>query len=212
MRHNYLSNLFRNGTRPSFDTIAAICANLGVTPNDLLGLPVDASVQLKGSNGEYVERVAGLMLEQAVKLAKARAIERPAVDDIIAWWHSSGGRLESVGTISEYFDLYEAPKPESEVIALSKMGGRSVAADTLGAGADDLLQKAMDEFDLPTRGRILNAHRQALSGQSLLSIESVDVSHPSSRIHIAFSYSRLLLPVTDIHGDLKILTYCRLLR
>ncbi len=211
MRHGYVSDILRNNRKPNFAAIARICANLGVTPNDLLGLPTGIGISFSATSKESFDQIADKIVVCATELAKNKMRDRPSTDGMLGWWHDNGGRLEGHGQISPFFDLYEEPRRDLDTIVLSRMGERSTAAQCLGSTDSAILKSAIAMFDAPTKARIIKAHRSALSGQPLLSVEAIDVSHPSGDVAIAFSYSRLLLPVTDRDGKLLVLTYCQML-
>jgi transcriptional regulator with XRE-family HTH domain len=203
---SYLRGLLNNGVLPKLDILAPMAEALGVTPNELLGYS-DLSPTQADRVAEDIARDIRLSLMKKLSFLSPELTGK----DIMRWWASNGGRLESCDSFIDRVDLFEEPNIEAGVVQPAKLGPESLAVQSLGMASNDLFQRAISPLGKDFARGVLVAHKTSLDQGAITTFETLDIKHPDSNETISLKYQRTLAPVYMPDGSTCILSYSELL-
>lgn len=133
----------------------------------------------------------------------------PSFQDVLEWWHLEGGRIECLGRLRDFFDIYEAPSGDSASLRICKVGPRSLSSKTLGVASEERLQGLLNALPPQMAVRVSNLHRKCQNGEICTDVEHAQLDDPDTKKTLNLTYSRLLLPLKDKHGRSYTLNYSR---
>ncbi len=196
----YLAELRSKRSKIKAESLAWICAKLDLDPSQIMG---------------FGDRLA-LKPVLPVHIRPVVPVQGPPFDlsmnisIMMREWHLSDGLLSAMSPgLSRYFDLFA--EPVRGKLSPVSLGEKSMAGVILESDKVEKLKEALDATSRSILDRVAKHHYSAIRGQTILSIESIDVVWPGDRV-LAYEYNRLLLPVRKDDGATFILSYSEYVR
>lgn len=134
--------------------------------------------------------------------------KRASLEDVLAWWHSNGGRLEGEERIIDSLDLIAAPFPEDKRIKPLRVGHSSLAGAKIGTELGQL-NAALDDLTEEQSVALTEAFRKsALKGGSSIehSARSMSVRKPGGVE--TTNYISVRLPCACSSRGVLVANYC----
>lgn len=213
----YISNLLNNNnpaTEPGLFTSRRIADCLDVPIEFLAGISEDSEVQY-GKLEDYGAQ--HLLNAQATATCRPRSLidnkpgKNTKIDDLIRWWHSTGGRLENYDDISDNIDLHHKPRTTDTTIQVGILGKNSLASQALGGNDPDLLYDLLGQLSPERRGRIIYDYARVKNTHFPVTLQKILVKHPKTRSIVELTYQRLLMPVFDKSGRNMVLNFSKII-
>lgn len=196
----YLAELKIKRSKIKAETLAWICAKLALDPSKIMGF--GDKVALKPILPKHIRPV--------VPIAGPPFDLSMNISIMMREWHLSDGLLSAMSPgLSSYFDLFAEPI-DGKLIPVS-LGARSMAGLILESSSVCKLAEALEATSHTILDRVASHHYAAIRGQTILSIETIDVVWPGQKV-LAYEYNRLLLPVRKDDGRTYILSYSEYVR
>ncbi len=207
--------MVRNRNDPGLSTVIDICGVLGIEVTELIGEgPARKSRPVAQIAPWDVNEFAEMLINTAAQRARQIVSDHgvnPTIDDVIEWWHEHGGRLEDYDRLRDKVDLFAPPSGEASMPVPFRLGSDSLVARKFSLYDEDHLRNLLPRLDNGRAQKIATAHKEALSGRPILSVEEMDVQLPEKGQSIRAKYKRLLLPVHNPRGDAFVLNYSQLI-
>ncbi|WP_085807542.1 hypothetical protein [Roseovarius albus] len=201
-------------TEPGLFTARKIADCLEVPIEFLAGISSDLEAeqnQLKSPERQHFFNGSGTATRGTRNSARAERRKNTKIDDLIRWWHSTGGRLENYEDISDNIDLHHQPRTTDTTIQVGSIGKNSLASQTLGGNDPDLLYDLLDQLTPERRGRIINDYARVKNTHFPVTLQKIFVKHPETNSSLELTYQRLLMPVLDKSGRNMILNFSKLI-
>ena len=206
----YIATLLKGGSRLRVDTLLELAEALETDPMALLwGDKEDGELAVLRPQ-VHNNRKAAELLEQALHLLgpQAAADAAPKFEEVLSWWRDSGGHLVNCDHIIEHCDLHQVPVDSSPRTQVRRLGANSLATKILGEASIERLHREMDKAIPEDSRRVTDAYVTALSGNPIISCESLR-GKLTSEDTLVLDYDRLLLPVMNEKGERLILNYSK---
>lgn len=209
----YLSGfLNRSGAEdPSFRTMALLARELGVS----LSYFDDQDQSFETSSARDVDRMASRLMTDVFRAARSKMLahgSRPTIDDIVAWWQETDGKLENCTALLPFVDLVSATGGQDAIPEVAHVGPLGLSAVTL---------KSKDSAKLQSFIEKLNDADLADLTTSIATVQKIGVGMitpqsrivPATRVSASFrvDFVRLMLPVSDQKGAPYVLNFSTLL-
>ncbi len=207
----YISNLLNSKSDPSFETVVRICAALNITPNQLVGIGDQLSIDNLGMEKRLVAAQAEKLLSAVTREAHSRLTLRgirPSLDDILHWWHQNNGQLKNFRSIEEHVDLFLVPAKDADTPIAVSIGPAGLLSQTLEIKSASEFRKIAAGFGEQALTQVMDSHRRAAENSPVLSVETMDFIAPGQRFPMSLTYKRLLLRV-EANSQSMILNYAQ---
>ncbi len=216
----YLSLLFGrarndpgNMPKPSGEFILALADRLGRPVGDLMGRSAQIRAHPYPGYDQEVHKQTSRVFSDVLNLLHGMAAARgfrPTVEDVVGWWRSTNGRLAECGQIEESFDLVEVPSNDARTVHPHRVGGMSLAAETLGAASVDRLANLVQSMTAESQLDLVASYRSASACKNPVFSEpmSVAIDLPDHDTPLDVEYISLKLPVAAPDGTPFIVSYC----
>lgn len=209
----YLSGfLNRTGAEdPSFGTMSHLARELGVS----LAYFDEDEADFETTSARDIDRQASRMLTDVFRAARAKMLaqgSRPSMDDIVAWWQESRGKLENCDTLLPYVDLVSASATHHGAPEVAHVGALGLSAEALKSQDSSKLQSFIEKLNDADMAELKTTIATVSKiGVGMVTPQSRIV--PATRISDSFrvDFVRLMLPVTDKTGAPYVLNFSTLL-
>lgn len=207
----YISNLLNAKSDPSFETVVRICATLNITPNQLLGIGDQLSIDNLGIEKRLVAAQAEKLLSAVTREAHARLTSRgirPTVDDVLHWWHRNNGQLKNFRYFEDHVDLFLVPPPDAKEPISIAIGEFGLIGQTLDIKSPADFRRILPGLGESALERVVQSHHNAAKNSPVLTVETMEFWLPGQKFPNSLTYKRLLLKV-ETHNQTLILNYAQ---
>lgn len=198
----------KNISDVGFSVVASLAA-LSSTPLDWFAGRDNA---LSGPLQQQADRMAQLA-SYAARDAALEAGSAPIFEDILRIGYECDEDFRELGALTEYVDVYRAPKPEDQSLTVFSIGSKSLSAKVLGIHEPESMQYVLDRLDdAKVTDKLMRSYKYAASCGEMLSTESLNVRASGHKHRVRLDYMRLLKRFN--HPDIGpvIVTYAKALR
>lgn len=191
-----ISNLIIKRSDPKISTVAEMCSILDCSIDYLTGTG-DTAIAYIGHDEDYISEKAVELIGETLRAIQSKATNtkrQPTIDEVTNWWWSEGGRLKSMGQLSDFFDIYHEPPSDNNLITSHQMGRTSAAAETFGIKTTAELNSQLSSLKDPLARSLAESQRKTLeTRQPRLTMEEIEI--PVTNGSVMVSYRRLYLPM-----------------
>lgn len=215
----YLSTLFGAAAKtpdkmpqPSAKIVKRLAKELNIPIGILMG--EEPLVKLEPSPGYESElyQQSKRIYSDVLHLVHARMANRghrPGVEDILAWWRSTDGRLSDSGTIGEAFDLIEIPHSDSSKVTPHRVGKNSMAGTFFEEDRTARLQKVVDTMSEQGQASLAASYRAASIARGPVFSQPLSLLVAATDNEaLEINYLRMQLCVTSSNGTPFVASYC----
>lgn len=195
---NYIQDAKKAKRNPGLTTINRIAGILRCDIADLVRPPRMAPER------RHIDDIRRGASQDGQRLAGYEGV--PSMDDVLKWRASNGGRLEHFDQLAEYFELFDVPDRADVNPLPIFVGARSLASRELRLRGTDELLAVFQSSEGNLMQSVAAGHLRAATGEILLEHKSIGINITTG-YRVMISYDRLLAPVTDSDGAVKILHY-----
>ena len=198
---------------PGSFKVANLAMELGVTPNELLGMTdkfeVDHGFQNRPS--EEMMEIVRDYAEQIKEEHRANG-QKISSKSLIRWHKDTGGRIEALGSLMRFADLYEVPDASDAITKPVILGSDSLASNTLQDPSVQKLRYVLQAFVKADQERLVAAYSRAKTNGMDFSVETINVYVPQLDQWICYEYFRSLFDCRDQANNKYILNCSEFIR
>src|SRR5690625_1878403 len=204
----FVSNLIKRRTSPDADTLHAIVEVLKVEATELLRPEPSSHAPIRGSRSDWAKKLAERALAGALADEPRDVVDVPTLDDVLQWWHMTGGLLTRLGTLVDHVQIYGSPDLARMRPEPIRMGAHSMMARELGLASVAELAGILARSSPEVLRHVATAHARVIDGEPNMSLHSILIDMTAGHV-VKLGYARLLLPVHDGEGGCFVLNYSR---
>lgn len=162
-----------------------------------------------GPGALMLARTAGALGVGVDQLLGLQSAGRPSFNDLIEKWARDSKTLAALDYAADFFDVYHAPEPTSTRMRAYRIGGKSLASQSVGVPFRKAIQTLIDRFTDEEKQRAVMAdYRSAFESGVHVSLQELHVPAIGRlRAPLDLKYQRLLLGCRGPENEKLVVNY-----